>query len=101
MQGGSATWSMLFTYALIFAVFYFILIAPQRKREKQIRDMLASLKEGDEIITVGGIMGKVIHIKDDEVSIETALERTKIKIARWAIKSIEKPVEEEQKNPIK
>lgn len=89
-----SNWSVLFYYIVIFALLYFVLIMPQRRREKRIREMLAVLKEGDNVITIGGIIGKVTHIKDDEVSIETALEKTKIKVMRWAIKSIEKPKED-------
>lgn len=95
MQTGTL-WTVLFPYIVVFVLFYFILIIPQKRREKQVREMLSSLNVGDNIVTHGGIIGKITHIKDDEVSIETALERTKIKIARWAVKSVEKPSEETQ-----
>lgn len=88
MQDYSYYLSILFPYIVVFAAFYFLFILPQSKRNKRTKQMLDSLKVGDNIITIGGILGKISHIKDDEVSIETALERTKIKIAKWAIKSV-------------
>lgn len=70
----------------IFAVFYFILIRPQKKQEKKLRMMLDALVVGDEIITIGGIYGKVSSIKEDTVVIETGADRVKIKMARNSIK---------------
>lgn len=89
MQGNS--WTVLIIYVAIFIAMYFILITPQRRREKQLSQMRAALKEGDEVVTNGGIIGKVTHVSDNEVSIESGLERTKLKIAKWAILSIQKP----------
>lgn len=79
----------LVPYVVLFGAFYLFLIVPQKKKEKQIREMLNSLKEGDNIVTHGGIIGKITHVTEDEISIESGLERTKIKIARWAVKSVE------------
>lgn len=89
MQGNS--WTVLLIYVAIFAAMYFILIMPQRRREKLLGQMRASLKEGDEVVTNGGIIGKVTHVSDNEISIESGLERTKLKIAKWSILSIQKP----------
>lgn len=92
MQGNS--WTVLLIYVAIFAAMYFILITPQRRREKQLSQLRASLKEGDEVVTNGGIIGKVTHVSDNEVSIESGLERTKLKVAKWAILNIQKLQEE-------
>lgn len=70
---------------LIFVVFYFMLIRPQKKKEKEIQKMRSSIEVGDEVITSGGIIGRVVNIKDDTVVIETGNDRSKIRIARWAI----------------
>ena len=70
---------------LIFVVFYFMLIRPQKKREKEVQAMRESLEVGDEFVTLGGIIGLVVSIKEDTVVIETAGERNKIRIARWSI----------------
>lgn len=70
---------------LMFVVFYFILIRPQKKRDKEIQKMRENIEVGDEVITAGGIIGLVVSIKDDTIVIETAGDRSKIRIARWAI----------------
>ena len=82
---------------LIILVFYFMLIRPQRKREKETRAMLAALKVGDKIVTIGGICGKIVKIKDTYVFIETGnigteTEKSVIKMERDAIKSVEKKI---------
>lgn len=74
---------------LIFVVFYFILIRPQKKKDKETQKMRANVQVGDEIITIGGIIGLVVSLKEDNVVIETAGERNKIRIKRWAIQSNE------------
>jgi len=72
---------------LIVAVFYFLMIRPQKKREKQTQEMRSKLEVGDEIITVGGIVGRVVSIKDDTLVIETGTDRSKLRIAKWAIQT--------------
>jgi preprotein translocase subunit YajC len=79
----------LLSFGVMIAVFYFLLIRPQRKKEKQVQQMRNSIQVGDEIITVGGIVGIVVSIKEDTVLIETGGDRTKIRIKRWAIQSNE------------
>ncbi|WHH59029.1 preprotein translocase subunit YajC [Petroclostridium sp. X23] len=81
--------SILVPYILIFAVFYFILILPQRRKDKKMKEMLAALKVGDEIVTIGGIYGKVISIKDDVLTIEVGADKTKLRVARWSVRSME------------
>ena len=77
----------LLTFVPIILVFYFMLIRPQRKREKATQDMRSKIEVGDEIVTVGGIVGRVVNIKDDTLVLETASERSKVRIMRWAIQS--------------
>ena len=79
---------------LLFVLMYVILILPQRKKEKKIRDMINQAIVGDKVISIGGIVGKIINIKDDEFTIETGNERTKITVKKWAIKEVEKPISE-------
>ena len=71
------------------AVFYFLLIRPQRKRDKEVKQLQESLQIGDEIITNGGIVGIVVSVKEDTVVIETGSDRSKVRIKRWAIQSNE------------
>ncbi|MFZ5989447.1 MAG: preprotein translocase subunit YajC [Bacillota bacterium] len=76
-----------------FVVLYLIVFLPQKKREKKKKEMLDAVKVGDNIVTIGGIIGKVINIKDDEVTIETSIDKTKVKVLRSAINSVEEPKE--------
>ena len=79
----------LIPLVLIFVVMYFLLIRPQRKKDKEQQQMRNNLEVGDEVVTIGGIIGMVVSLKEDNVVIETAGERNKIRIKRWAIQSNE------------
>lgn len=76
------------------AIFYFFLYRPQKKQEKETSKMRNELKVGDEITTIGGIIGKIISIKDETVMIETGNEKTKMRILRSAIKNVDVHVED-------
>lgn len=80
---------MVVMFAIIIVVFYFLLIRPQRKKDKKTQQMRNSLQVGDEITTVGGIMGRIVTIKDDTIVIETGADRSKIRIKKWAIQNNE------------
>lgn len=73
---------------ILLVVFYFLIIAPQKKKEKKIREMRAALKEGDQIVTIGGIMGKIVSVKEDVVTVEVGSDKVKLKFAKWAIGSV-------------
>ena len=74
---------------LIFVVFYFMLIRPQRKKDKEAKAMLESLKVGDRICTIGGIYGTIVRIKDQVLTIEVGEAKTQMMIARWAVRNVE------------
>ncbi len=74
---------------LIFVVFYFILIRPQRKKEKEAQNMLANLKPGDRICTIGGIYGTISNIKDDVLTIEVGPQRVPMMFKRSAVSTVE------------
>ena len=74
---------------LIFVIFYFMLIRPQRKKDKEAKAMLESLKVGDRICTIGGIYGTIIRIKDDALTIEVSEQKNQMVIARWAVRNVE------------
>ncbi|MBP3427960.1 MAG: preprotein translocase subunit YajC [Clostridia bacterium] len=74
---------------LIFVVFYFMLIRPQRKKDKEAQQMLKNLKVGDRICTIGGFYGTIVRIKDDVLTIEVGDAKTQMMIARWAVKNID------------
>jgi len=73
---------------LLLVIFYFLLIAPQRKKEKKIREMRGSLKVGDEIVSIGGIAGKISAIKEDILTVEVGADKTKLKFMRWGVASV-------------
>ena len=81
-------YSMILLPVAMIAIFYFILIRPQRKKDKLVKEMLSQLVVGDKIITIGGIHGKITSIKDEELVIETgsASEKSFIKISKWAVR---------------
>jgi len=79
---------------LIFGLMYVMLILPQKKKEKKTRELLNSLQVGWAVTTIGGIFGKIVNIKDDEITIESGIEKTKILVKRWAVKEVVKPVED-------
>jgi preprotein translocase subunit YajC len=79
---------------LLFGLMYVLMIMPQRKKEKKAREMIDAAIVGDKVISIGGICGKIVNIKDDEFTIETGNERTKVTVKKWAIKEVEKPISE-------
>ena len=74
---------------LIFVIFYFMIIRPQRKKDKEAKKMLESLKVGDRICTIGGIYGTIVRIKDDVLTIEVGEQKTQLVFARWAVRNVE------------
>ena len=74
-------------FVLIMVVFYFMMIRPQKKREKAVQEMRNSLEVGDELVTVGGIIGTVVVVKEDYLVIETGSDRSKVRVARWAVQA--------------
>lgn len=96
---GSTTGSWIMTIGIVvlfFVVLYFFGIRPQKKQEKEVAAMRNSLQVGDEITTIGGIIGKVISIKEETVMIETGHDRTKIRILKSAVRSIDVHAEDAQ-----
>ncbi len=83
-------------FVLIIGIMYFLMIRPQKKKEKLKQEMLSQLIKGDKILTIGGIHGKIIEIKGDNLIIETgkAGMTSTVKIARWAISEVTKPGDE-------
>ncbi len=84
-----SSWFSIVAMLLVFVAFYFILIRPQKKKEKEAAKMRDSLEIGDEVVTIGGIIGRVVSLKEDHIVIETGGDRSKIRIKRWAIQSNE------------
>ncbi|MDY6038069.1 MAG: preprotein translocase subunit YajC [Eubacterium sp.] len=72
---------------------YFLLIRPQKKKEKEINNMRNSISVGDEIVTIGGICGKVVKTKDDTIVIQVGADKIKFEMKRWAVSTVENRVE--------
>ena len=87
--GGLGQWSTLIMLGVLLVVFYFLIIRPQKKQEKETNNMRNNLAVGDEITTIGGIIGVIISIKDETVTIATSRDNTKIRVRRDAIKSVD------------
>lgn len=83
--GTGGTAFMIIYIVVIVAVFYFVLIRPQRKKQKKEEAMRNNVQVGDEIITIGGIYGRVMSIKDDSLVIESLGDHSKQRIAKWAL----------------
>jgi preprotein translocase subunit YajC len=72
------------------AIFYMFIIRPQKKKEKEIKEMRSQLTVGDNVVTIGGIVGKIVKLKDDEVTIEVGADKNKMVFKKWAIGTAEK-----------
>ena len=82
MNMGGSTIIML---VVMVAIFYFMLIRPENKRKKEAENMRSSLKVGDKVTTIGGIMGKVVHVDGDKFVMETGADQVRIELAKWAL----------------
>lgn len=80
--------SMILLLVMI-AVFYFLIIRPENKRKKQAEEMRNSIKKGERITTIGGMVGKVVQVNDNTLVFETSEDRVRIEIAKWGIQSTE------------
>lgn len=101
-QGGTGSIiSLVVIYGLIILAFYFLFIRPNSKKKKQEEEMRKNLEIGDEIITIGGVTGRIVNIKDDDSFVlETGPDRTKIVFQKWALSSVvteKEPVEVDTK----
>ena len=74
-------------------IMYLMIFLPQKRRDKKAKAMLDAMQVGNTVTTIGGVTGKIINIKDDEVTVETGVEKAKITFKKWAIKEVVKPVE--------
>lgn len=91
--GAAGMGSSIIMLVAMLAIFYFMLIRPENKRKKEAEQMRASVKTGDKITTIGGIIGTVVNVKDDKIVIETSADQVRIEFAKWAISSNETAAE--------
>ena len=85
----SSSISSIVIMVVMVVVFYFLLIRPQRKKDKAVKNMLDSLKVGDRICTIGGIYGTIMDIKDDTITLAVGRDNLSMVVARWSIRSVE------------
>ena len=93
-----STWISIGLMVVMFVLLYFFMIRPQKKQEKEAATMRNNVIVGDEITTIGGIIGKVVSIKDETLVLETSRDGTKIRILKSAIRSVDVHAEDSQAN---
>lgn len=91
---GGSLWTTIIMLVAIVAIMYFLMIRPERKQRKETDNMRNNLQVGDEITTIGGIIGKIISIKDETIMIETGHDRTKIRLLKTAVSRVDVKAED-------
>lgn len=86
-EGAVGMGSMLLPLILMLALMYFLMIRPESKRKKQAEEMRNSLKKGDQITTIGGIVGKIVMVGEETIVIETSDDRVRMELKKWSISS--------------
>ena len=97
--GDLSGWLSIAIFPILLIVMYFFMIRPQRKQEKEAAAMRDSLSIGDEVTTIGGIIGRVINVKDDTFVLETTRDRTRIRFERTAVKRIDRKFDAPEEVP--
>lgn len=85
MPASTSAYSSIIMLVLIFVIFYFFLIRPENKRKKKQENMRNNITLGDEIVTIGGIIGKVVQVTEETITIETGEDRVRVQFKKWAI----------------
>lgn len=88
--GAAGNYSLIIMLAVMGAALYFLMWRPQKKKEKQAQDLRNSIDIGDEVTTIGGIVGRVVSLKEDTFVLETSGERSRMRFKRWAIQEVGK-----------
>ena len=84
---GGGNLQMILILVVFFLIMYFIMIRPEKKKQKKIEAMRNALTVGDEIVTIGGIMGVVVNVTEDSITIETGEDKVRVKFTKWAVSS--------------
>lgn len=93
--------SMIVMIVLMFAIMYFLMIRPENKRKKKAQEMRDSLKKGDVITSIGGIVGKIVQVNKDTIIIETSEDRVRMELTKWAVSSVGVQTGEQPEQPKK
>ena len=86
--GGVSLFSPLVLCVVMLVAMYFLMIRPENKRKKQAEEMRSSLKKGDQITTIGGIIGRIVMVTDNTIIIETSEDRVRMELTKWAVSSV-------------
>jgi len=93
-EGGMGGFVPIIGYLLFFGVVMYLLVfLPQKRKDKKAKELMNSLQVGHRVTTHSGIVGKVVNIKDDVITLESGVERTQIELKKWAIRDVDKPIE--------
>jgi preprotein translocase subunit YajC len=84
--------SLIVPLALMFGLMYLLLIRPQRKKEKKLKEQIGAMTVGDNVVTIGGLVGRVVNIKDDEVTLTTSVANTMVTFKKSAVNTVIKPI---------
>lgn len=97
---GASAYSGIIMMVVMFALFYFMLIRPQKKKDKEIKQMRSALKVGDSVVTIGGVVGKVVKVSDETLDLEVPFGKQRLTIQKWAVGSVvsKSSVKEEKKD---
>ena len=93
MDAGAGMGSTMLMLVIMIGVFYFMLIRPENKRKKEAEQMRSSVKKGDNITTIGGIVCTVVDVKENNIVIETSADQVRIELAKWALSTNETAAE--------
>lgn len=85
--GTGSSASMIIILLLFFVLMWFFMIRPEKKKQKKIEAMRNALSVGDEIVTIGGVMGTIVHITEDDITIETSEDKVRVQFKKWAVSS--------------
>ena len=96
----SNTYSIVMLVVML-AIFYFLLIRPENKRKKKAEAMREGIKKGDTVTTIGGIVGKIVHVNKDTIVIETSDDRVRMELTKWAVSSVGVQTGEQPEEPKK
>ena len=98
-MSGDMTYTLVMIIVLV-AVFYLFMIRPESKRKKQQEEMRNNLRKGDQITTIGGVIGRIVKVEDDSVVIETSEDRVRVEFAKWAVSTVgvQKRIEDTNNN---
>lgn len=77
--------STLIILVVFFVMMWLLMVRPEKKKQKKVEEMRKALAVGDEVVTIGGIMGKVVHVTEEDVTLETGEDRVRVQVKKWAI----------------